>query len=315
MGARRDTPDAQVLAVPDQEIERWCNRVAAELPVPLDLLRAEYDEVPDCNTSSTAWRGVLWSFCGASRTRRQSAPNPPRRFAAGGSGARAPPCAPSTATTPRRASTSATSRRTAYGRTLRPASRAQTSGAEIRGGLAHSLHDLAPQVIADGVVRPLAPVPRDQPRRAALAITLDEPFDLPHPHARPCGGFALPEPFLPHTPEHHCPVRFPNERRRARAKAAGRGPCWPSTSWPSSTTKHDSARFASRTRVAATSLHRQAGGCRPSSTSPVYCPLPIASSTTRRPTRTCNRSLLQTRRSAVRARRRRCATRTVTCRS
>lgn len=35
--------DAQALAVPDQEIERWCNRVAAELLVPLDLLRSEYD--------------------------------------------------------------------------------------------------------------------------------------------------------------------------------------------------------------------------------------------------------------------------------
>lgn len=35
--------DAQAVAVPDQETERWCNRVAAELLVPLDLLRAEYD--------------------------------------------------------------------------------------------------------------------------------------------------------------------------------------------------------------------------------------------------------------------------------
>lgn len=35
--------DAQAVAVPDQETERWCNRVAAELLVPLELLRAEYD--------------------------------------------------------------------------------------------------------------------------------------------------------------------------------------------------------------------------------------------------------------------------------
>jgi len=36
--------DAQAVAEPDQETERWCNRVAAELLVPLDLIRAEYDE-------------------------------------------------------------------------------------------------------------------------------------------------------------------------------------------------------------------------------------------------------------------------------
>ena len=36
--------DAQAVTVPDREIERWCNRVAAELLVPLDLVRNEYDE-------------------------------------------------------------------------------------------------------------------------------------------------------------------------------------------------------------------------------------------------------------------------------
>jgi Zn-dependent peptidase ImmA (M78 family) len=36
--------DAQAVAAPDQETERWCNRVAAELLVPIDLIRAEYDE-------------------------------------------------------------------------------------------------------------------------------------------------------------------------------------------------------------------------------------------------------------------------------
>jgi Zn-dependent peptidase ImmA (M78 family) len=35
--------DAQVSHAPDQEIERWCNQVAAELLVPLDVLRDEYN--------------------------------------------------------------------------------------------------------------------------------------------------------------------------------------------------------------------------------------------------------------------------------
>jgi Zn-dependent peptidase ImmA (M78 family) len=35
--------DAQALAVPDHAVEHWCNRVAAELLVPLAVLRDEYD--------------------------------------------------------------------------------------------------------------------------------------------------------------------------------------------------------------------------------------------------------------------------------
>ncbi|HYL73337.1 MAG TPA: XRE family transcriptional regulator [Bryobacteraceae bacterium] len=34
--------DAQASKVPEQEVERWCNRVAAELLVPLAVVRAEY---------------------------------------------------------------------------------------------------------------------------------------------------------------------------------------------------------------------------------------------------------------------------------
>jgi len=35
--------DAQASLVPDHEIERWCNNVAAELLVPLEILKHEYD--------------------------------------------------------------------------------------------------------------------------------------------------------------------------------------------------------------------------------------------------------------------------------
>jgi Zn-dependent peptidase ImmA (M78 family) len=34
--------DAQASLVPDHTVERWCNQVAAELLVPLDLLRSDY---------------------------------------------------------------------------------------------------------------------------------------------------------------------------------------------------------------------------------------------------------------------------------
>ncbi len=39
--------DAQASLVPEHQVERWCNRVAAELLVPLEILRAEYDQRAD----------------------------------------------------------------------------------------------------------------------------------------------------------------------------------------------------------------------------------------------------------------------------
>jgi Zn-dependent peptidase ImmA (M78 family) len=39
--------DAQASFVPDHEVESWCNCVAAELLVPLQVLRAEYDQQAD----------------------------------------------------------------------------------------------------------------------------------------------------------------------------------------------------------------------------------------------------------------------------
>ncbi|MFH1276824.1 MAG: XRE family transcriptional regulator [Candidatus Eisenbacteria bacterium] len=44
--------DAQAGRIPDHEVERWCNRVAAELLMPLAVLRDEYDE------SSELWAEV-----------------------------------------------------------------------------------------------------------------------------------------------------------------------------------------------------------------------------------------------------------------
>ncbi len=42
--------DAQAASVPDHEVERWCNQVAAELLVPLEVLRAEYDRRAELRT-------------------------------------------------------------------------------------------------------------------------------------------------------------------------------------------------------------------------------------------------------------------------
>ncbi len=39
--------DAQAVRVPEQQVERWCNQVAAELLVPLELARQEYDAAAD----------------------------------------------------------------------------------------------------------------------------------------------------------------------------------------------------------------------------------------------------------------------------
>jgi len=42
--------DSEARYVPDHEIERWCNRVAAELLVPLDVIRREYREGADLSS-------------------------------------------------------------------------------------------------------------------------------------------------------------------------------------------------------------------------------------------------------------------------
>lgn len=39
--------DAQAASLPEHEVERWCNRVAAELLMPLDVVRSEYHKGPD----------------------------------------------------------------------------------------------------------------------------------------------------------------------------------------------------------------------------------------------------------------------------
>ena len=50
--------DAQALLLPEQEVERWCNRVAAELLVPLAVLRASTPGPPSWATRSAAWHGA-----------------------------------------------------------------------------------------------------------------------------------------------------------------------------------------------------------------------------------------------------------------
>ncbi|MEO7864161.1 MAG: ImmA/IrrE family metallo-endopeptidase [Nitrospirales bacterium] len=44
--------DAEASVVPEHDVERWCNQVAAELLVPLDLLREEYDRGADLSTET-----------------------------------------------------------------------------------------------------------------------------------------------------------------------------------------------------------------------------------------------------------------------
>ena len=44
--------DAEASVVPEHDVERWCNHVAAELLVPLDVLREEYDRGADLSTET-----------------------------------------------------------------------------------------------------------------------------------------------------------------------------------------------------------------------------------------------------------------------
>lgn len=44
---RSGVSDARVVAVPNQEVERWCNRVAAEVLLPLGVLQETYDRNAD----------------------------------------------------------------------------------------------------------------------------------------------------------------------------------------------------------------------------------------------------------------------------
>ena len=44
--------DAEASVVPEHDVERWCNQVAAELLVPLDVLRDEYDQGAELSTET-----------------------------------------------------------------------------------------------------------------------------------------------------------------------------------------------------------------------------------------------------------------------
>ncbi len=44
--------DAEASVVPEHDVERWCNQVAAELLVPLDVLREEYDRGGELSTET-----------------------------------------------------------------------------------------------------------------------------------------------------------------------------------------------------------------------------------------------------------------------
>ena len=44
--------DAEASVVPEHDVERWCNQVAAELLVPLDVLRDEYDRGAELSTET-----------------------------------------------------------------------------------------------------------------------------------------------------------------------------------------------------------------------------------------------------------------------
>ena len=138
---------------------------------------------------------------------RRSAPSPQRSPAAGGSGARETPGAPSPATARPRSSTSAASPRTTAGRGPRPASRARTSA---RNPGTASAPDPQPpgDSRVDGVVRPLAAMPGHQTRRASLPIAARQPLDLAHADTESLRRLALPQTLLHHVPDHRRPIRF-----------------------------------------------------------------------------------------------------------